>query len=61
MPTAPFDAALPYTAAAALSLAIAGLAAALPTSFRLGMPAVGPRNLGLGGTVSNRAGGKVVQ
>ena len=39
-PTAPFDAALPYTAAAALSLAIAGLAAALPTSFRLAMPAV---------------------
>jgi hypothetical protein len=38
-PTAPFDAALPYTTAAALSLAIASLAA-LPTSFRLGMPAV---------------------
>jgi hypothetical protein len=37
-PTAPFDAALPYTTAAALSLAIAALAA-LPTPLRLGMPA----------------------
>jgi hypothetical protein len=36
---APFDAALPYTAAAALSLAI-GSVLAFPTSFRLGMPAV---------------------
>jgi hypothetical protein len=38
-PTAPLDAALPYTIAAALSLAITSFAA-LPTSFRLGMPAV---------------------
>jgi hypothetical protein len=37
--TAPFDAALPYTTAAALSLAI-GCVTALPVSFRLGMPAV---------------------
>jgi hypothetical protein len=36
---APFDAALPYTAAAALSLAIGSLVA-FPTSFRLGIPAV---------------------
>jgi hypothetical protein len=36
---APFDAALPYTAAAALSLAI-GSVVAFPTPFRLGMPAV---------------------
>jgi hypothetical protein len=36
---APFDAALPYTAAATLSLAIGSLVA-VPTSFRLGMPAV---------------------
>jgi hypothetical protein len=36
---APFDAALPYTAAAALSLAI-GTAVAFPTPLRLGMPAV---------------------
>jgi hypothetical protein len=36
---APFDAALPYTAAAALSLAI-GSVVAFPTSFRLGIPAV---------------------
>jgi hypothetical protein len=34
----PFDAALPYTTAAALALVI-GSVAALPTSFRLGMPA----------------------
>jgi hypothetical protein len=37
--SAPFDAALPYTTAAALSLAIAGFVP-LPASFRLGMPAV---------------------
>jgi len=36
---APFDAALPYTTAAALSLAI-GSVVAVPTAFRLGMPAV---------------------
>jgi hypothetical protein len=36
---APFDAALPYTAAAALSLAV-GSVVALPTPFRVGMPAV---------------------
>ena len=36
---APFDAALPYTAAAALSLAI-GSVVAFPTPFRIGMPAV---------------------
>jgi hypothetical protein len=36
---APFDAALPYTSAAALSLVI-GSVAAVPTAFRLGMPAV---------------------
>ena len=36
---APFDAALPYTTAAALSLAIGSLIA-VPTAFRLGMPAV---------------------
>jgi hypothetical protein len=36
---APFDAALPYTTAAALSLAI-GSVIAVPTAFRLGMPAV---------------------
>ena len=35
---APFDAALPYTTAAALSLAI-GTVVAVPTAFRLGMPA----------------------
>jgi hypothetical protein len=34
-----FDAALPYTAAAALSLAI-GSVVAFPTPFRIGMPAV---------------------
>jgi hypothetical protein len=37
--TAPFDAALPYTAAAALSLAI-GTVVALPTPFRIGLPTV---------------------
>jgi hypothetical protein len=37
--SAPFDAALPYTTAAALSLAI-GSVVAVPTAFRLGMPAV---------------------
>jgi hypothetical protein len=36
---APFDAALPYTTAAALSLAL-GSFIAVPTAFRLGMPAV---------------------
>jgi hypothetical protein len=36
---APFDAALPYTAAAALSLVI-GSVVDLPTAFRLGMPAL---------------------
>ena len=36
---APFDAALPYTAAAALSLAI-GTVIALPTPFRIGLPTV---------------------
>jgi hypothetical protein len=36
---APFDAALPYTTAAALSLAI-GSVVEVPTAFRLGMPAV---------------------
>jgi hypothetical protein len=36
---APFDAALPYTAAAALSLAI-GSAVAFPAPLRLGMPAI---------------------
>jgi hypothetical protein len=36
---APFDAALPYTTAAALSLAV-GSVVAFPASFRLGMPAV---------------------
>jgi len=34
---APFDAALPYTAAAALSLAV-GTVVALPTPFRIGLP-----------------------
>jgi hypothetical protein len=37
--TAPFDAALPYTAAAALSLAI-GNVVALPTPFRIGLTSV---------------------
>jgi hypothetical protein len=37
--TAPFEAALPYTAAAALSLAI-GTVVALPTPFRIGLPTV---------------------
>ena len=37
--SAPFDAALPYTAAAALSLVI-GFVFASPTPFRLGMPTV---------------------
>ena len=36
---APFDVALPYTTAAALSLALGSLIA-VPTAFRLGMPAV---------------------
>lgn len=36
---APFDAALPYTTAAALSLVI-GSVVAVPAAFRLGMPAV---------------------
>jgi hypothetical protein len=36
---APFDAALPYTTAAALSLVV-GSVFAIPTAFRLGMPAV---------------------